>query len=439
MSEFSIQGGSVEDRIVATFKHTRASSGGGKQGAHEKKVDPLLNDLADPGLIHSLRKEELRRRLWLFAVAALVLGLLVGGGAVWWLRGQVPQEERKSKPSVQSSEELARILTTHGLALAKAKEIQKAWAYLRQATTLSPNTVEAWDALAVTNFYGGQMDEAERAFRRCTEIDPNYQRGYHGIGDVYFYTGDSRKAEEYWLRGDAIRGGARLRLLQGRFAEAAPLIRDLEQKTPDQWFVRRMAEAVRTGHLTPEMRLQLEPGFVGSRSPDAAQGWRLFFAHQYKEGAAAFGRALADNPRDGSALLGQGWCRLKTGKPREAQADFDQVLKTLPSNYSALNGLGWSLKAQGQAEGAEKAWQRVLELRPESPETPESLKGLGLLAFDRGDYAHADRYLTWSLLQNPYDPETKTFLQDALERFPEELEGAQYSGAQQSMPKTVKP
>jgi tetratricopeptide (TPR) repeat protein len=429
---------------VTTLKHLRIFSGGkgGKpRGAEKDPLDQFLTDVADPGLMHSLRQEEHRRRFWLFAVAALVLGLLVGGGAVWWLRGSLKEGQgadraaaATGKLGAQSSEEMARILTTNGLALAKAKEILKAWAYLRLATELSPNMVEAWDALAVAHFYGGQMDEAERAFRRCTEIDPAYQRGYHGMGDVYFYTGNNKKAEEYWLKGEAIRGVARLRLLQGRFAEAAPLVQDLERTTPDQWFVRLMAEAVRTGRLTAELRLQLEPGFVGSRSPETAQGWRLYFAHRYNEGSAAFGRALAGNPRDGSALLGQGWCRLKTGKPQEARVDFDQVLKTWPSNYSALNGLGWSLKAQGRTEAAAAAWKRVLELRPESPETPESLKGLGLLAFERGDFAQAGRYLTRSLLQNPYDPETKTFLEDALEKLPDGQEGAQ-----SSMLRTVKP
>lgn len=428
---------------MATFKHPGISSAGGKQGATEKEqLDRLLTDLADPGLIHSLRQEESRRRLWLFAVAALTLGLLLGGGAAWWLRGgikggretPIPGNARAGKPGVQSSEELARTLTTSGLALAKAKEIQEAWAYLHLATELSPDLVDAWDALAVTHFYGGQVDEAERAFRRCTEIDPNYQRGYHGLGDVYFYTGDNRKAEEYWLKGDALRGVARLRLLEGRFAEAAPLIRDLERKTPDQWFVRVMAEAVRTGRLTPEMRLQLGPGFVGSRSPETARGWRLYFSRGYSEASAAFGRALAKRPQDGSALLGRGWCRLKTGKHREAQADFDRVLKTWPSNYSALNGLGWTLKAQGRTEGAAAAWEQVLGLRPESPETPESLKGLGLIAFERGDAQQARRYLTQSFLQNPYDPETKTFLEDALKKLPGEQEQAQ-----SSMLRTVKP
>ncbi len=420
---------------MATFKHWGISSGRGKQGGIQKEqLDHLL---ADPGLIQSLQQEESRRRLWLFAVAALALGLLLGGGAAWWLRGEIRGEREAAAADnlgAQSSEEMARILTTNGLALAKAKEIQKAWAYLRLATELSPSLVDAWDALAVTHFYGGQMDEAERAFRRCTEIDPGYQRGYHGQGDVYFYTGDNRKAEEHWLKGEALRGVARLRLLEGRFAEAAPIVRDLERRTPDQWFVRLMAEAVRTGHLTPEMRLQLEPGFVGSRSPETARGWRLFFSRRYNEASAAFGRALADRPQDGSALLGRGWCRLRTGKIKEAQADFDGVLKTWPSNYSALNGLGWSLKAQGRTDGAAAAWKRVLELRPESPETPESLKGLGLIAFDRGDTEEARRYLTQSFLQNPYDLETQTFLEDALKKLPGEQEKAQ-----SSMLKMVKP
>lgn len=405
---------------MATFRQLRIFSSGRR--SESEKLDRLLTDLADPGLIQSLRKEDSRRRLWLWIAAALVLGLLAGGGGAWWFLGRSAgsrgAERAADRPGGQSAEELARTLTAHGLALAKAKEIQKSWAYLRLATELSPNFVDAWYALGFAQFYGGQMDEAERTFRHCTEIDPGFLRGYHGIGDVYFYTGDHRKAEEYFLRGDAIRGVARLRLLEGRFAEAAPLIQELSQRTPDQWYVRLMAEAVRAGHLTPEMRLLLEPGFLGSRSPETARGWRLYFAQRYGEASQVFGGVLVRQPQDGSARLGRGWCRLKMGSYREAQADFDRVLETWPSNFSALNGRGWSLKAQGQAAAAAKAWKRVLELRPESPETPESLKGLGMLCFEHGDYPRASTFLTRSFLQNPYDGETKTLLEDALKKVP---------------------
>lgn len=412
---------------MATIRHLRFSSGKGDDKGRETEKEPLDQLLADPGLIHSLRQEEHRRRLWLLAVAALCLGLLLGGGAVWWVHRERPRAALKKpaaatlpvKADGPSSEELARILTANGLALAKAKEIHTAWAYLRLATELSPTFVEAWDALALAYFYGGQVDEAERAFRRCTEIDPGYLRGYHATGDLYFYTGDYRKAEQFWLKAGATRPLARVRLLEGRFAEAAPLVKELEEKTPDQWFVRVMVEAVRAGQLTPEMRLQLEPGFVGSRSPETARGWRLYFAERYDEASEVFGRVLARDSRDGSARLGEGWCRLKTSAPQEAQADFELVLKTWPSNYSALNGLGWSLKEQNQAPAAAAAWKRVLNLRPESPETPESLKGLGMVSFEQGDAGQASRYLTEALLQNPFDPETRTVLEDALEQLPQ--------------------
>jgi Flp pilus assembly protein TadD len=156
-----------------------------------------------------------------------------------------------------------------------------------------------------------------------------------------------------------------------------------------------------------------------SRNPDTALGWRLFYFHRYEEASAAFSRALRGTPRDGSAMAGRGWSLLKLGLVREAQSDFEKVLITWPSNYSALNGMAWSLKAQGQAEGALKLWQRVLEL-PHRPhvEIPESLKGLGTVYYERGDYARANLYLARSALLNPYDAETSALLEETLRKLP---------------------
>jgi Tfp pilus assembly protein PilF len=273
---------------------------------------------------------------------------------------------------------------------------------------------EGWAALGLADLYGGQMDEAERAFRRCAEIDPGNPRGLQGLGDVYFATGEYGKAEEVWLKGGAMRSVARLRLLAGRFAEADPLVRQLAQKTPDPVYTRAMVEALGTGRLTPELRRRLGPGIVGSRSAATAHGWRRYFAHDYQAAEAELSGVLAGDPRDDSARLGRGWCRLKTRSFGPAQADFAAVLKTAPSNYSAWNGLGWCLKAQGEPQRAAAAWSQGLALHPESPEAPESLKGLGLLAFERKDPARAAAYLTRSLLQDPYDLETRALLEELL-------------------------
>ncbi len=211
-----------------------------------------------------------------------------------------------------------------------------------------------------------------------------------------------------------MRSVARVRLLAGRFAEAAPLIGPLQRKTPDPVYTPVMVEALRAGRLTPELRKRLGPGIVGSRSAETARAWRHYFMHQYQSSAAMFSRVLAGDPRDDSARLGRGWCRLKTRSFAAARADFAAVLRSAPSNYSAWNGLGWCLKAQGAPEQAADAWNQVLALHPESPEAPESLKGLGLLAFERKDLTQAGSYLTRSLLQDPYDLETRTLLEDVL-------------------------
>ncbi|HEY7215586.1 MAG TPA: tetratricopeptide repeat protein, partial [Thermoanaerobaculia bacterium] len=235
-----------------------------------------------------------------------------------------------------------------------------------------------------------------------------------------FYSGDWSSAKKNFAKaGKRDRAFARLALLENRFDDAVPLIQRLVVDLPDDPYVQVMAKALRTGRLTPELRLLLEPTYLVSRNPDTALGWRLFYFHRYEEASAAFSRALRGTPRDGSAMAGRGWSLLKLGLVREAQSDFEKVLLTWPSNYSALNGMAWSLKAQGQAEGALKLWQRVLEL-PHRPhvEIPESLKGLGTVYYERGDYVRANQYLARSALLNPYDAETSALLEETLRKLP---------------------
>jgi tetratricopeptide (TPR) repeat protein len=393
---------------VARFRKLKALFGAGARPEQDSvRLDTFLKELADPGLISSLQEEEHRRRRWLLAIAGLALGLLLGIGGAWWFLA-------RAGTARQDSREPARLLASLGAASARAKEIPQAWIALHQATALAPNLADAWAALGLANLYGGQMDDAERAFRRCAQLDPGNPRGLQGLGDVHFATGEYEKAEEAWLKGGVMRSVARLRLLAGRFAEAAPLVGQLQRKTPDPVYTPVMVEALRAGRLTPELRKRLGPGIVGSRSAATAHGWRRYFAHQYQAAEAELNGVLAGDPHDASARLGRGWCRLKTRSFGPARSDFAVVLKSAPSNYSAWNGLGWCLKAQGEPEQAAAAWSQVLALHPESPEAPESLKGLGLLAFERKDPTQAAAYLTRSLLQDPYDLETRALLEDVL-------------------------
>jgi tetratricopeptide (TPR) repeat protein len=403
-----------------TFRLLKRSEDGG--GWETEQLDRFLTRVADAGLIDSLRQAEQRRkRLWLGGLA-LALGMVIGGGAmILFLQ---PWEESPPAEAAAGSAEAARLLVSQGERLVWAKEFEKAWADLRLATELAPELIDAWDALTIAYFLGGRTVDAERALQRSLEIEPGYRRAYHMLGDVSFYLGDWAKAKEHYSKaGRRQRIFARIALLENRYADAVPLIRQLLRETPDDPYVKVMARALRAGRLTPEVRLLLEPTFVASRNPVTAEGWRLYHTRRYEEASVAFGRALQRQPRDGSALAGRGWTLLQLGTARgaqtarEAQSAFEQVLAIWPSNSSAINGMAWSLKAQGQSEGAAKLWRRVLDL-PLHPniEIAESLKGLGMVHYERGDFARANLYLGRSVMIDPHDGATAALLEYSLRR-----------------------
>jgi tetratricopeptide (TPR) repeat protein len=400
---------------VLTLKNLRLLFGG--SGGRKSDAERLDAFLADPGLVRSLREDEYHRKRLPLILVSLLLGLLLGAGAV--LLALHPWRPAASiRTSTPSGEEMARVLAGQGQVLIHAREIDKAVSYSRLATELAPNLVDAWDALARSLFYAGQTVEAEQAARRCLRLNPAYSRGYHILGDFSFYTGDWKQAEAYWKKApDAKRGLARLLLLENRFGEAAPLVKALTLAQDDP-YVRIMNEALQLGRLTPDLRRKLAPDFVASRNPETAQGWSRFYARRYEEAAATFSRAVSRDPHDGSAIIGRGWSLLKLGAPREAQSAFEQALATWPTSYSALNGLAWSRKAQGQAESALAIWHQVVDELPrvDQVEMPDCLKGLGMVYYERGDYAQANRYLARSVMINPLDPETAALLTSTLEK-----------------------
>lgn len=391
---------------MADLKNFRPLAWNAGKGKREtERLDRFLT--ADPGLVQSLRSEEKGRRRTL-VVAALLVGILLGAIGVWLaLRGRRAGPELPVLPT----EETARTLVSHADSLSSSRQFPKAWSELRLATRLVPKMVEAWDALALSFFLSGQTEEAARAWNHCREIEPGYERAPHGLGDIYFYSGRYQEAEEQWLKAHAYRAVARVRLLEGRMQEAAPLIRKLATTQPDDRWVKVMVKALEGGRLTPELRWRLEPGYLASWSSDTAKGWRLFYEGRRNEALAVFTRVLAEHPDDGSAMLGKGWSLLEIGSNKEARPYFERVLARWPANYSALNGLGWCLKAEDQAEGALRLWERMLEHRPDSPvEAPHALKGMGMVYYERGDYAKANFYLSKSIERNSEDKETISLL-----------------------------
>jgi Flp pilus assembly protein TadD len=399
---------SSEKKPVADLKNFRPLAwNAGKEKRETERLDRFLT--VDPGLVQSLQSDEKSRRRTL-AVAALLAGILLGALGVW-----LALSTRRAGPDLPAlpAEETAKTLVSHGKSLTSAGRFPQAWSELRLATRLAPKMVEAWDALAISMMNSSQTEEAVRCWNRCLEIEPGYERALHGLGDMHFYSGRNREAEDYWLKAQAYRAVARLWLLEGRMQEAIPRIRKLADEQPDNPWVQVEVKAAAAGRLTPELRWRLEPGYLVSWNPETAKAWRLYYEGRRNEASAAFTKVLAQHPDDGSAMLGKGWSLYRTGSDsdKEALSYFERVLAKWPANYSALDGRGWCLKAAGQVEGALRSWSLLLEHRADSVvEAPDALKGIGMVYYERGDYARANSYLAKSLEKNSEDKETMSLL-----------------------------
>jgi Flp pilus assembly protein TadD len=383
----------------------------GKEKKETERLDRFLT--ADPGLVRSLQSDEKSRRRALVA-AALLTGILLGALGVWLalsLRSAGPE------PPVLPSEETAKTLVSQGKGLTAAGQFPQAWSELRLATRLAPKMVEAWDALAMSLVFSGQTEEAVRCWRRCLEIEPGYERALHNLGDMSFYSGRNKEAEEYWLKAQVYRAVARVRLLEGRMREAIPLVRKLAVEQPDDPWVQVEVKAVAAGRLTPELRWRLEPGYLVSWNPGTAKAWRLFYEGRRNEASVAFSKVLNEHSDDGSAMLGKGWSLYGTGSYPEARSYFERVLAKWPANYSALDGRGWCLKNEGQAEGALRSWNLLLEHRSNSiVEAPHALKGIGMVYYERGDYARANLYLSKGIEKNHEDKEAIALLRQTAQK-----------------------
>ncbi|HYO12014.1 MAG TPA: tetratricopeptide repeat protein [Thermoanaerobaculia bacterium] len=401
------------------FKLLRGG-GRGEDKAGTEQLDRFLGDAADRKLLSSLRDEEGRRRGILLAVAGLVVGLLAGGGGIWlgsWLWQTDSPESAASAPP-ERSEEGARLLIEQGWHFHLAREMAKAWASFGLATELAPDSVDAWDGRAMSLLLGGQVEDAERSFRRCLEIDPDYQRAYHGLGDLHFLTGDLERAEQYWKRAGAGRALGRLYLLQDRFDEATALLEPLLKERPDDTAVQRMVRMARARRLTSEERGQLRPEDPVSRSHDAALGWRLYYNGRFDEASTAFGRTLAGDPRDVSALNGLGWSSLRQGRITLARPYFERLLTIYPEHPGALDGLALCLRGEGQTQAAVKIWERLVRYDPLTPGLFQhgAFRELGALYAEQGDDHRALPYLARAVTRNPHDKEALQLLERTARR-----------------------
>jgi len=89
-------------------------------------------------------------------------------------------------------------------------------------------------------------------------------------------------------------------------------------------------------------------------------------AHQFKDAANYYGKALDLNPKDVETRTQRASCLFYANDVDGALAELQQALKTDPKDVNSLFNLGWiRMRGKNDPKGALAAWEQLLKTHPE--------------------------------------------------------------------------
>jgi|GEM_PF-391401 len=215
-----------------------------------------------------------------------------------------------------------------------------------------------------------QTDLAIDVFKEALRRDPAFARAHAGLGEAYLdkyeFTHDPEwiaRAQESCERALKLRDGTteartvlgNIARLQGRYDEAASILRDVVTREPRNW----------------EAWIRLARSYEAKRS--------------LQEAETAYRQALELQPSYPGSYQHIGTFYYNQGRYDEAIHSFLRASALAPDNYKALNNLAAVYLQQGRFDLTEKTLRRSLQLRP----NPIAYNNLASLYFDQGRYAEA--------------------------------------------------
>lgn len=143
----------------------------------------------------------------------------------------------------------------------------------------------------------------------------------------------------------------------------------------------------------------------------ALQGFALAGQGRTPAATELYRKALAADPANGPAHLGQALLRRSSGgKPEEVLADLREAVKSRPNAAEIQALLGRALQEQGDAKGAIEAFQAALQVREDGSWHYE----LGSAQMAAGDLAASVTHLTRATQLNPQLADAWSMLGQAL-------------------------
>jgi tetratricopeptide (TPR) repeat protein len=292
---------------------------------------------------------------------------------------------------------------------AKPEVLNQAAAELRELLALSPQTVEAVDALAVAEWRLGNREEAvrtlerllqelpaslsssvmlarmklsakdwrgaEEVLRKASASEPQSPEAALALGEMYLVTNRTTEAEPEILRalglnprnGQALLALAAIQSASNRLDAAEQTYRRLsalEDKQYHPLYALFLIQRGKSEQGITELR-KLAKLDASDRMARTRLIAALLEAGKGSEAAQLLSEVLKENPKDVDALLQRAALSLRNGKPTEAQRDLQLVLQYRPESADAHRYMARSYKELGQWQNERRELIEALNRRKE--------------------------------------------------------------------------
>ena len=235
-------------------------------------------------------------------------------------------------------------------------------AFAGDAVTVTAKSPEAVAAFAAGRDLGDNLriPEAQAQFRKAVSLDPDFAL-------ATAYLGQTTPGSE----GDAL-------------IERAV---SLSAKLPEA--ERMLIQAISAGRRGDEnqndaLRRKLTEIAPGDWHVHFDLGQQLTASRKFDEAAASYQKAVALNPKAGTAYNSLGYAELAQNRPEQAIAAFKRYAETNPTEPNPSDSLGEALIRAGRFEEAEAAFAQALKI---SPSFFGAWEGIAKARAMRGDWA----------------------------------------------------
>ena len=232
---------------------------------------------------------------------------------------------------------------------------------------------------ALINLAAGDLDTAERDFKRLLSAGKNVYECFYYLGRIAVLGGESRVGIDYFLR---VRSGPYL--LQSQIAATLAY-----QRLDEQQAALDSLQAFTQNY--PRQALAVMP----------TRAQLLFELGETQQALSVFDELMGFRPDSVELLLAYGAMLDLAGEVDQSLASMRRAVELAPMNANTLNTLGYTLanRTRRHAE-AYRLIRQALELAPDSPAIIDSM---GWVLYRQGRHAEALSYLeqAYALLDDP--------------------------------------